>query len=194
MSPPQILRAADRAATPWKNGLGVTREIAVHPAGADLDSFDWRISMATVDAGGPFSNFSKVDRILAVLDGRLVLRIDGHAPAELDPDTAPLAFPGDIPVEADLLAGPVTDLNVMTRRRRVRASLERLLIVAPVELAVSQTTIILARTPDVCLFHRERRIRLDRDDAALFDGDERASIRLESDQPATLFVIRLTRA
>ena len=135
-----------------------------------------------------------LERVAAYEAVQPAVWIERVAPAELDPDTAPLAFPGDIPVEADLLAGPVTDLNVMTRRRRVRASLERLLIVAPVELAVSQTTIILARTPDVCLFHRERRIRLDRDDAALFDGDERASIRLESDQPATLFVIRLTRA
>jgi len=194
MTSPQILRAADRAATPWKNGLGVTREIAVHPPGADLDSFDWRVSMASVDAGGPFSSFPGVDRILAVLEGRLALRIDGRAPVAVDPDTAPLAFPGDVPVEADLLGGPVADLNVMVRRGQVQATLERLRGDAPVELAVSQTMILLARTAGVHLVHRGRRSELDRDDAAVFDGYEREHIRLEPDRPSTLFVIRLTRS
>ncbi len=189
----KILRAADRIPTPWKNGPGVTREIAADPAGASLDSFDWRVSMASVDAGGPFSNFPGVDRILAVLDGRLSLRIDGRAPVELDPDTAPLAFAGDIPVEADLLAGPAVDLNVMTRRGRVQASLERLRIDAPIELAVSPTSVILTRTAGVDVIYRGDRHTLDRDDAIMFDRTASGPIRIEPGQPSTLFVIRLTR-
>ncbi len=41
---------------PWKNGLGVTREIHIHPEGANFeeDSFLWRLSSADVTAGGPF--------------------------------------------------------------------------------------------------------------------------------------------
>ncbi len=189
---PQILRAANRVATPWKNGLGVTREIAADPPGADLDGFDWRISTASVDAGGPFSIFPRVDRILAVLDGRLALRIDGRAPVELDPDTAPLAFPGDIPVEADLLAGPVTDLNVMVRRGRFEATLERLRLAAPVEFAVSPTTVILARTAGVDVIHLGRRHTLERGDAIRFDRAEPEPVRLEPSGPSSLFVIRLT--
>jgi environmental stress-induced protein Ves len=42
-----VLRARDVPATPWKNGGGVTREIAVHPQGAGFDDFVWRLSMAT---------------------------------------------------------------------------------------------------------------------------------------------------
>ena len=75
---PQILRAADRVATRWKNGLGVTREIAAYPPGSDLDSFGWRVSMASVDTGGPFSSFPGVDRQLAVLEGRLALGVGGE--------------------------------------------------------------------------------------------------------------------
>ena len=191
---PQILRAADRVATPWKNGLGVTREIAVHPPGASLDDFDWRLSMANVDAGGPFSNFPGVERLLAVLDGRLALRIDGRAPIELGADTPPLAFPGDVPVEAELLAGPVTDLNLMSRRGQVRATLERLHIDAPIELAVSRTTLILSRTAGVGLVQAENHYVLGADDAASFRLAAPGSIRLEPSRPSTLFVIRLVES
>jgi environmental stress-induced protein Ves len=191
MPNPQILRAADRVATPWKNGLGVTREIAVHPPGAGLDDFDWRISMATVDAGGPFSIFPGVDRILTVLEGRLSLSLDGAVPVELGPDSPPLAFPGDIAVHADLLAGPVTDLNVMTRRGRVLATVERLWIDAPVELTVSSKTIILTLTDGLDLVHGGRRETLKASDAALFGQPSPTAISLRPDRPSTLFVVRL---
>ena len=42
---------------PWKNGLGVTREMAVFPSGANLERGDflWRLSSADVGTSGPFS-------------------------------------------------------------------------------------------------------------------------------------------
>lgn len=113
----EILRAADLRPVPWKNGGGTTTEIAAHPHGASLDAFDWRVSTAQVVRDGPFSAFPGIDRTLAVVSGRgLVLRIAGHTPTTLSAGTAPLAFPGDAPTEARLPAGPITDLNVMTRR------------------------------------------------------------------------------
>ncbi|MFN9927385.1 MAG: HutD family protein, partial [Phenylobacterium sp.] len=59
-----LLRAADRLAVPWKNGGGITRELAVWPPGASFDDFVWRVSMAEVHQDGPFSSFPGVDRIL----------------------------------------------------------------------------------------------------------------------------------
>ncbi len=117
----RLLRAEGRPAAPWKNGAGVTREIAAFPFGADLEAFDWRVSMATVSAGGPFSMFPGVDRILSVLEGELVLDLEGGATARLDPGSDPFAFPGDVPVSAQTPRRPVTDLNVMTRRGRAAA-------------------------------------------------------------------------
>ena len=32
----------------WKNGGGITCEIARRPQGSSLESFDWRVSVATV--------------------------------------------------------------------------------------------------------------------------------------------------
>lgn len=65
----RILRAAGRAAAPWKNGGGVTREIAAGPEGAGMDTFAWRVSLADVGADGPFSVFPEVTRVLTVVDG-----------------------------------------------------------------------------------------------------------------------------
>ncbi|ENZ76905.1 MULTISPECIES: HutD family protein [Ralstonia] len=101
---------------PWKNGGGVTTEIAIAPTGATLDNFDWRVSTAQVDAAGPFSRFAGMDRSLAVIaGGRLTMhRADAEA-VTLAPGEAPARFPGEADVHATLDA-PLSDFNVMTRR------------------------------------------------------------------------------
>lgn len=122
----RLLRAADRVPVPWKNGGGVTREVAAFPEGAGFDDFLWRVSMAEVRADGPFSVFPDVERVLAVLEGRLRLEVTSLPPVELAADSPPAVFPGDAPTHGAVLAGPVLDLNVMTRRGRARADVRRL--------------------------------------------------------------------
>lgn len=118
----QVLRAAERLAVPWKNGGGVTRELAAAPAGAGMEAFDWRISIAEVAAGGPFSSFPGVDRVLTVIAGEgLSLAIDGRPAVVLGAASPPLAFSGEARCEAALRAGPIRDLNVMVRRGGWRA-------------------------------------------------------------------------
>jgi environmental stress-induced protein Ves len=50
----RIIRAQDCQTTPLKNGGGSTTEIAAAPAGASLETFDWRTSMARVGSDGPY--------------------------------------------------------------------------------------------------------------------------------------------
>ena len=62
----KIIRFANLATAPWKNGGGVTREIA------RLDSdgaMVWRLSIADVAVEGPFSKFAGMQRILTVIEG-----------------------------------------------------------------------------------------------------------------------------
>jgi len=120
------LAAADRVAAPWKNGGGLTWEIAADPPGAGLDDFGWRISMARVASAGPFSTFSGVDRIITILEGALDLRLEGQGSRILDPASDPFAFAGDDPCWGGPVEGAVLDLNVMTRRGRFRAEVRRL--------------------------------------------------------------------
>ena len=101
---------------PWKNGGGVTTEIAIAPAGATFDNFDWRVSTAQVDAAGPFSRFAGIDRSLAVIaGGRLTMHRADFEAVMLAPGEAPVRFPGEADVHATLDA-PLSDFNVMTRR------------------------------------------------------------------------------
>ena len=122
----RLLRSAYYRRMPWKNGGGETVEIAVFPEDAALADFGWRVSMATVASDGPFSVFPGIDRTLAVLSGDgMDLSIEGIGERLLTPDSAALAFPADAPTTARLTGGPITDLNVMTRRGRFAHRMSR---------------------------------------------------------------------
>lgn len=140
-----LLRAADRVAAPWKNGGGITREVAIWPPGSKFDDFDWRISIAEVREPGPFSAFDGIDRIMAILSGRLELRLPNGAVA-LDPASEPFAFAGDVPCEGIPLGGPVTDLNVMVRRGRATARITRFQSVTEAVAAPRVVLVATART------------------------------------------------
>lgn len=123
----QILRAENYRRMPWKNGGGETAEIAVFPPDAPLDAFDWRISKATVACDGDFSLFQGVDRTLTILSGAgMILTVDGQPEVTLTRKSDPLAFRADVATSAVLVDGTVIDLNVMTRRGRLRHSVHRL--------------------------------------------------------------------
>lgn len=112
----KILRASDHKQMPWKNGGGVTIEIAIHPANATVDNFDWRISTATVAQDGAFSVFPDIDRTLAVLEGNgIILSVDG-VETTLTQVSEPYSFAADAQTSARLIDGTITDLNIMTRR------------------------------------------------------------------------------
>ncbi|MEV7562556.1 HutD family protein [Streptomyces sp. NPDC048331] len=117
----RILRAADRTATVWKNGGGVTREIAAWPEGAGMDDFGWRVSLAEVGADGPFSAFPGVARTLTLAEGAGMDLTVAGVRRLVDERFAPQDFPGDEPTDCLLLAGPVVNFNVMYRRGAVEA-------------------------------------------------------------------------
>ncbi|GAB2913156.1 HutD family protein [Paralcaligenes sp. KSB-10] len=120
-APPSIhvdlIAAADLRAVPWKNGGGVTREIASHPGNASFESFLWRISVADVAQAGPFSTFHNIDRTLVVTRGGPMILIDeaGGEPHRLS-RWEPHRFLGETPIRAELPNGPTQDFNLMVRR------------------------------------------------------------------------------
>lgn len=129
---------------PWKNGGGVTTEIAVFPEGASLSDFDWRISTAHVGQDGPFSSFPGIDRTLAVLAGggiRLAFA-DGEA-ATLARGSPPFAFGADRAVTGALVAGPIDDLNIMSRRGRWHHEVRRLTAPGPHALDIDAGLLVL---------------------------------------------------
>ncbi|WP_127958432.1 HutD family protein [Serratia microhaemolytica] len=116
---------AQLAVSRWRNGGGETREITSQPLGAS--QFDWRASIATIAQDGPFSAFPGIDRSITLLAGGGVhLFAAEGVDHRLDQIGVPFAFAGDLPLQAQLLAGSSQDFNIMTRRGRHSASVQRL--------------------------------------------------------------------
>lgn len=108
---------------PWRNGGGTTRIVAVDPADATGEQpFRWRVSIATIEQDGPFSEFPGIERTLWLLSGKgLTLDLEIKE-IVLDTLLAAATFSGDAKVTARLHDGPTEDLNVMSDRQRVQAT------------------------------------------------------------------------
>jgi environmental stress-induced protein Ves len=116
------LRPADHRVMPWKNGQGITTEIAVEPAGAGLESFTWRISIAEIAASGPFSSFPGVERILLQTAGEAMTLVHEGRGRHRLALFQPHCFAGEWITSGEVTGPPVRDFNIMARRDRVRAS------------------------------------------------------------------------
>ncbi|MEN8873709.1 MAG: HutD family protein, partial [Pacificibacter sp.] len=62
----QILKSNALIDVPWKNGGGITRNIA---KGLREGKIAWTISRADVAEAGPFSDFAGMIRVLTVVSG-----------------------------------------------------------------------------------------------------------------------------
>lgn len=113
MIPTQILRAASRVVSPWRNGGGETAEIARHPRAA-TQNWWWRVSIATIAIDGDFSPFPGCDRILMPLDGDVHLDVEGAR--QNVPTLGTVRFGGERAVRAVDVARPTVDLNVIVSR------------------------------------------------------------------------------
>jgi environmental stress-induced protein Ves len=121
------LECADARPVPWKNGGGVTRQIAIWPPESTYErgDFEWRISKARVHEAGAFSPFPGFDRILVVLgaDG-LFLKHGKRGPRTLVRPLEPYRFSGDVATLAELAGAAVEDFNVFTRVGRWKADVQ----------------------------------------------------------------------
>lgn len=113
-----LIKASEFKAMPWKNGAGLTTQMAIEPEGATLESgFQWRLSMADVRSDGPFSVFPDCDRTLLLLKGKgMVLDFNGHGRKRLDTPLEPFRFEGDWHATGELIEGPCRDFNIIARK------------------------------------------------------------------------------
>ncbi len=142
-STPEQLALAAIAPQPWKNGAGLTREIAIGPRGAGSADFDWRISVAEVARDAPFSAFPGIDRCITLLQGAgmRLASADGSIDHRLEQALAPFRFSGDLALNATLLDGACSDFNVMTRRGAWNADVS--VVRAPHEVADADVLLLL---------------------------------------------------
>ena len=190
----RILRHADRVPTPWLNGGGLTREVARSQAGDACAPGDgsgrpgpglnWRVSVADVDRPGPFSSLPGVDRVIVLVDGSgLVLSVDGRE--QVLERLVPFAFSGDAVTTCGLRAGPTRDLNVMTARGRVSATVEILAVAGRRDMSADdgEELLVVAATDGL--------VASEPPAAALARLDALAGPGVAVEGEGTVFVVRL---
>jgi uncharacterized protein len=119
-----LLGPGDYRRMPWKNGMGMTTEIA-RQEGAGDGHFLWRASMAEIAGSGPFSAFPGHDRLILVVEGEgMGLALDGAPPVECWPMGPAFAFPGEAAVHCRLSGGPVRAFNLMLDRSAMTGRVE----------------------------------------------------------------------
>jgi environmental stress-induced protein Ves len=137
-----IIRRASFTASPWKNGGGITHEAIRVPAAGD--PFRWRVSVAHIDASGPFSEFAAHDRKMVLLQGAGVeLRFADGVTKTLREVGQLIEFDGAVAAQCELLDGPCVDLNLMILKSvRAAVRVERVAEPVGVSAAPDETTLV----------------------------------------------------
>lgn len=129
---------------PWKNGLGSTTEIIIDPPGSSIaeNNFEWRLSSATLNSAGPFSQFKGYDRYLTLIDGTQVrLTIDGNVKTLKLHEV--IKFSGDQQVVASKPDWTFKDLGLIFQRDLIDAQFH-FLSAKKVEQLTTGTYIVFA--------------------------------------------------
>lgn len=119
----RFLPASQRPPRRWRNGGGITYDVAVFPPAADDEDVWWRASLAVMDAPAPFSPWPATDRILTMASGTLSLTIDGEA-HHLSENSPPLAFAGEAKAHG-IPHTPCRIFNLMLRQGKAHAIVHR---------------------------------------------------------------------
>lgn len=129
----------------WRNGAGLTMELASDPPGGGSSAdFTWRVSLAEVTEDCAFSVFPNVDRTILLVEGSMLsLQLPGieHTLTPYEP----FHFDGGLEVSCRV-SGPTRDLNIMTRRGQANAtvSVEKLSAdQAPLTIAKADPLVIV---------------------------------------------------
>lgn len=118
----RIIAPSQFSLIPWKNGLGVTRELWRYPA---EENYWLRVSIADISADLPFSPFEGYDRSMLLLEGKgLDLIHDCGLIQRLNRFGSVAHFSGDWKTTSSLLDGPVRDFNWIAKRDLIHSQLQ----------------------------------------------------------------------
>lgn len=129
----------------WKNGGGVTTELAIEPSGYSLsDNFTWRISTAYIAKSGPFSMLTGIDRTILLLSGcGIKLDYGSYGSTLISETLKPVKFAGEWTTKSELLNGPCIDFNVMTRRSFAKHTVEVIYLNSSLRMQSDNRTTLL---------------------------------------------------
>jgi len=147
----QLIRKSSLTAAPWKNGGGITYEVMRVPSSGD--PFRWRLSVAHINASGPFSDFAGYNRKMVLLQGAGVeLRFGDGVTKTLRQVGDLIEFDGAVSTYCELLNGPCVDLNLMVARADG--------VAVRVERFIESLAVSVPRNETKLIFPIDRRIKL----------------------------------
>ena len=127
----------------------MTQEALRVPPGGD--PFRFRVSVAHIDASGPFSEFAEYNRKMVLLKGSgLDLSFGDGAQKSLRKVGELLEFDGALPAHCELLNGPCVDLNFMVLKSDSAA--------VRVERFIESVAVSASRTETLLIFPIDRKI------------------------------------
>ena len=113
--------------TPWKNGGGVTIDIAesMRPGfgPGSWDGMVWRFGRTAIVSPGPFSDLSGFDRQQMLVSGRGLVLKTSAGEIDVRQPFRPVRFAGETPIVSRLESGPVEVVNLIGDRSRVSIDL-----------------------------------------------------------------------
>ena len=122
--PYRKLLPKDLIRMPWKNGGGITTEIAKGGQYSNDGDWGWRISKAVVATDGPFSIFGGIDRTISIIEGSgMDLYYQDGRQIALNLFEV-VEFDGGIALEGKLRDGPIKNVNVMVDQNSISANLQ----------------------------------------------------------------------
>ena len=112
---------------PWKNGGGVTLDIAdacrpgADPAG--WEGMIWRLGRTAIVQPGPFSDLAGYERLQAVVVGSGLVLDGADCEVDLRRPFHPVRYDGGIPLVSRLENGPVEVVNLIADRALCRVDM-----------------------------------------------------------------------
>src|SRR5882762_3989329 len=95
--------------TPWKNGGGVTTDIA-------FNGDTWRFSRTPITVAGPFSDYTGFDRMQVLVAGSGLVLQTPAGDIDVRRPFVPVRFAGETPIVSRLEAGAVEVVNLIGDR------------------------------------------------------------------------------
>lgn len=121
------LDPADYGRAPWKNGGGVTIDIASdHDEGGAPGSWTgmvWRFGRTAIVTPAPFSDLAGHDRQQVVVAGRGLVLETPAGEIDLREPFVPVGYDGGLDIVSRLEDGPVEVVNLIADRRKARIAL-----------------------------------------------------------------------
>lgn len=122
-----LLDPAEYSRAPWKNGGGVSIDIAARyrdfAAMGSGEGLVWRLGRTSISAAAPFSDYAGHDRQQVVVTGRGLVLETPDGELSLREPFRPIGYDGGLSIVSRLEDGPVEVVNLIADRSMARIAL-----------------------------------------------------------------------